>query len=37
MTKEQSRTMEIENTVTRLTAKLLALAPPSEHVKRLVG
>jgi aminoglycoside phosphotransferase (APT) family kinase protein len=37
MTKEQSRTMEIENTVTRLTAKLLDLPPPSEHVKRLVG
>ena len=37
MTKEQSRAMEIENTVTKLTAKLLDLAPPSEHVKRLVG
>jgi aminoglycoside phosphotransferase (APT) family kinase protein len=37
MTKEQSRAMEIENTVTRLTAKLLELAPPAEHVKRLVG
>jgi aminoglycoside phosphotransferase (APT) family kinase protein len=36
MTKEQSRAMEIENTVTKLTAKLLDLAPPSEHVTRLV-
>jgi aminoglycoside phosphotransferase (APT) family kinase protein len=37
MTKEQSRAMEIENTVTNLTAKLLDLAPPSEHVARLVS
>ena len=37
MTKEQSRAMEIENTVTKLTAHILDLAPPSEHVKRLVG
>jgi len=37
MTPEQSRAMEIENTVTNLTAKLLEIAPPSEHVKRLVG
>jgi aminoglycoside phosphotransferase (APT) family kinase protein len=37
MTPEQSRAMELENTVTKLTAKLLDLPPPSEHVKRLVG
>jgi len=36
MTKEQSRVMEIENTVTKLTAKLLDLPPPSEHVAKLV-
>jgi aminoglycoside phosphotransferase (APT) family kinase protein len=35
MTKEQSRAMEIENTVTKLTAKLLDLPPPSEHVAKL--
>jgi aminoglycoside phosphotransferase (APT) family kinase protein len=35
MTKEQSRAMEIENTVTKLTAKLLELPPPSEWVERL--
>jgi aminoglycoside phosphotransferase (APT) family kinase protein len=37
MTPEQSRAMEIENTVTNLTAKILEIAPPAEHVKRLVG
>jgi len=37
MTKEQGRAMEIDNTVTQLTAKLLGLRPPSEHVARLVG
>jgi aminoglycoside phosphotransferase (APT) family kinase protein len=37
MTKEQSRAMEIENTVTKLTAKLLDLPPPSEYVAKLVG
>ena len=37
MTKEQSRAMEIENTVTKLTAKLLDLPPPSEYVTKLVG
>jgi len=36
MTNEQSRAMEIDNTVTQLTAKILGLAPPSEHVARLV-
>jgi len=36
MTAPQSRAMEIENTVTKLTAKLLDIAPPSEHVARLV-
>jgi aminoglycoside phosphotransferase (APT) family kinase protein len=36
MTKEQSRAMEIENTVTKLTARLLELPPPSESVARLV-
>jgi hypothetical protein len=35
MTKEQSRAMEIENTVTNLTAKLLDLPPPSEWVAKL--
>jgi hypothetical protein len=28
--------MEIENTVTKLTAKLLDLPPPSEYVAKLV-
>ena len=37
MTKEQSRAMELENTVTKLTAKLLDLPPPSEYVSKLVG
>jgi aminoglycoside phosphotransferase (APT) family kinase protein len=37
MTPEQSRAFEIENTVTSLTAKILDIAPPSEHVKRLVS
>jgi aminoglycoside phosphotransferase (APT) family kinase protein len=37
MTKQQSRAMEIENTVTKLTAKLLDLPPPSESVSKLVG
>jgi aminoglycoside phosphotransferase (APT) family kinase protein len=37
MTKEQSRAMELENTVTKLTAKLLDLPPPSEYVAKLVG
>jgi aminoglycoside phosphotransferase (APT) family kinase protein len=37
MTKEQSRAMEIENTVTNLTAKLLDLPPPGEYVAKLVG
>jgi aminoglycoside phosphotransferase (APT) family kinase protein len=37
MTKEQSRAMEIENTVTKLTAKLLDLPPPSEYVAKLAG
>ena len=35
MTKEQGRAMEIENTVTKLTAKLLDLPPPSEYVAKL--
>jgi aminoglycoside phosphotransferase (APT) family kinase protein len=37
MKPEQSRAFEIENTVTSLTAKILDIAPPSEHVKRLVS
>jgi aminoglycoside phosphotransferase (APT) family kinase protein len=37
MTKEQSRAMEIDNTVTKLTAKLLDLPPPSEYLAKLVG
>ena len=37
MTKEQSRAMEIENTVTKLTAKLLELPPPSEYVAREIA
>ena len=36
MTKEQSRAMELDNTVTKLTSKLLDLPPPSEHLARLV-
>jgi hypothetical protein len=36
MTPEQARAFEIDNTVTQLTAKLLELRPPSEHVARLV-
>jgi aminoglycoside phosphotransferase (APT) family kinase protein len=36
MTKEQGRAMEIENTVTKLTARLLDLPPPSEYVAKLV-
>jgi hypothetical protein len=36
MTAQQSRTMELENTVTKLTAHLLELPPPSEWVKKLV-
>jgi aminoglycoside phosphotransferase (APT) family kinase protein len=37
MTKEQSRAMEIENTVTKLTAKLLDLPPPSEYVAKALA
>jgi len=37
MSKEQSRAMEIDNTVTRLTARLLELPPPSEFVAKALA
>ena len=37
MTPEQGRAIELDNTVTQLTAKLLDLPPPSEYVAKLVG